>query len=85
MNYLIIFDPMAGHSEIREFQEDAIADAMRERLAAELLALERGEQREIVVLNAQNRDDLRETHARYFGDDILRTEVSRLLGNPHAA
>ncbi|HEY0380962.1 MAG TPA: hypothetical protein VGC72_02075 [Candidatus Elarobacter sp.] len=85
MNYLIIFDSLAGSSEIREYADDAITDAMRDRLAAELSSLERHEKREIVVLNAKNVDDLRETHARYFGDAALRSEVSRLLGEPPAA
>jgi hypothetical protein len=85
MNYLIIFDNLGGNSEITEYPDDAIADAMRDRLAAELSAFERKEKREIVVLNAKNLDNLRETHARYFGDAALRAEVSRLLGEPPAA
>jgi hypothetical protein len=85
MNYLIIFDNIEGVSKITEYPDDAIAEAMHDRLAAELSAFEHKEAREIVVLNAKNLDDLRETHARYFGDAALRAEVSRLLGEPPAA
>jgi hypothetical protein len=85
MNFLIVFDPVAGHSEITAYADDAIEDAMRDRLQAELGYFERGERREIVILNAKNIDDVRETHARYFGDDALRSEVSRLFGDASAA
>ena len=85
MNYLIIFDTASGTSDIQEYPDDAVDAAMRDRLRAELASLESGERREIVVLNAKNLDDLRETHARYFGDAALRSEVSRLLGDPPAA
>ena len=84
MNYLIIFDTSNGRSKIKEYPDDALADAMRERLVAELSSLENDEAREIVVLSAKNLDDLRETHARYFGDAVLRSEVNRLLGKTSA-
>ena len=85
MNYLIVFDASTGTSDIRQYPDDAVELAMKDRLRAELASLESGERREIVVLNAKNLDDLRETHARYFGDAVLRSEVSRLLGDPPAA
>lgn len=85
MNFLIVFDPSSGKSQITSYPDAAIEEAMRDRLKVELSLFERGESREIVVLNARNLDDLRETHARYFGDAVLRSEVSRLLGDPPAA
>jgi molybdopterin converting factor small subunit len=85
MNFLIVYDPATGVSEVTEYQDDATADALKDRLKAEISALERNVTREIVVLNAKNVDDLRETHARYFGDTTLRREVTRLLGSPPAA
>lgn len=81
MNFLIVFDPTTGHSVIDSFPDDALAEAMHARLEAELNALSRNDSREIVLLNAKNIDDLRETHARYFGDKVLRDELDRLLGN----
>jgi hypothetical protein len=85
MNFLIVYDLAAGRSTITEYPDAAVAEAQRSRLDAELSALASGEHREIVVLNAKSIADLRETHARYFGDDVLRAEVSRLLGVPPAA
>lgn len=85
MNFLIIFDPISGNSTIKEYADDAIAKAMRDRLSAELLAFQQGKRCEIVILNAKNVDDLRETHARYFGDAVLKAEVTRLLPDPPAA
>ena len=81
MNFLIIFDSSAGKSEILEFPDEELAGAMRARLDAELAALRQNQNREIVLLNAKNLDDLRETHARYFGDVALRAELGRLLGS----
>jgi hypothetical protein len=85
MNYLIVFDPSTGHSEITPYADEAIGEAMEARLNVEVALFERGEGREVVILNAKNIDDLRETHARYFGDDALWSEVRRVLGDLPAA
>jgi hypothetical protein len=85
MNFLIVFDVTTGQSKITEYPDGATAEVMQDRLGAELAALDSDERREIVVLNARDINDLRETHARYFGDDVLRKEVRRLLGVPPAA
>jgi hypothetical protein len=85
MNFLVTFDPLRGQSQIVEYADDEIAQAMEARLQGELHALRERQRLEIVVLNARTIDDLRRTHARYFGDDFLKEEIRRLAGDDTAA
>lgn len=80
MVYLISFDPAHGKSDVFEYPDAELNEAMQHRLRLELQALKQRESREVVVFSAKNRDDLRATHARYFGDSGLKDNIASLLG-----
>lgn len=53
-------------AKLTEFANDRIEEAQNKRLELELAALARGEDVEIVLLEAQNQAAIRKTHRRYF-------------------
>jgi hypothetical protein len=75
MIYLIQYDRRLGKVEaLREFDESRRREAERLRLELELELNNKGLSREIVLLEAANKEALHRTHNRYFADleDILR-------------
>jgi hypothetical protein len=80
MVYLISFDPASGESDVLEYPDAGLGKATEQRLQLELRALRNGVKREVVILSAKNLDDLRTTHARYFGDSGLKNNIASLLG-----
>ncbi|WP_457442917.1 hypothetical protein [Roseateles sp. P5_E4] len=67
MIYLMDFDPK--HRRLHRmtvFDDRQRLLAQEERLKLELLHLQSGEQREVVLLAAADETTLRHTHARYF-------------------
>jgi hypothetical protein len=80
MVYLISFNPADGESDVFEYQDADLDQAMQHRLRLEVQTLKQRESREVVVFSARNRDDLRATHARYFGDSGLKDNIASLLG-----
>jgi len=55
--------------EIREYSDDLRVTAEEDRLALELQRNREGVEREVVLLDAADRDALRQTHSRYFAVD----------------
>ncbi|TDQ53767.1 hypothetical protein [Actinorugispora endophytica] len=62
-NFLLVYDRSRGEL-LRETEFDNTREAMRARFAAE--DAYQGQNIEVVVLSAQSRDDLLQTHGRYF-------------------
>jgi hypothetical protein len=65
----------AGTAIWREYTDADSAKARLDRLKAETDAQRSGTPLEIVVLRARNKDDLKMTHAKYFGDAALRENI----------
>jgi len=67
MIFLITYDRCNSKlEEVKTFTNDKIGDAENQRLKLELNNLKRGIDREVVILDALNENDLRKTHRRYF-------------------
>jgi hypothetical protein len=65
--FLIEYDRRHGLlTTFKAFDDDARRDADDARLDLELSLSRRGIEREVVLLEAANEDDLRRTHRRYF-------------------
>jgi hypothetical protein len=65
--FLLVYD--RREKRLRELQPfPRRADALRARMRAEIEALGRGEDWEVVVLEAASTDVLRRTHSSYFRD-----------------
>jgi len=75
MLFLISYDRRAGTAVWTEYSDADTVKAQDDRLDAETDAQKRGIPLEIVVLRARNRDDLKMTHAKYFGDEALRENI----------
>ncbi|SCD47165.1 hypothetical protein E6P78_30980 [Streptomyces sp. A0958] len=74
-NVLVVYDRSAGRL-LREEQYDRRQDALRARFATEREFKGRSNV-EVVVLGANNRNDLLKTHARYFlGLDELAARMA---------
>ncbi len=80
MVYLISFNPANGESDVFEYSDTQLDEAMQHRLRLEIQALKQSLNREVVVMSARNLDDLRVTHARYFGDSGLKSNIANMLG-----
>jgi hypothetical protein len=66
-SFLLIYDRHVGLMSITEFAEDDRQSAVAARRAAEV----EFQGKEIVLLEAHELDDLKKTHARYFGKKAL--------------
>jgi hypothetical protein len=78
INFLLAYDRRTGALEIKEFRgENARARALAARLQTE--GRSRGTDREVVVIAADSKDELRRTHARYFQTvgDLARSAAKR--------
>lgn len=76
MIFLLTYDRSKSKlEEVRTFTNDQIVDAENQRLKLELNNLKRGIDREVVILDALNENDLRKTHRRYF------ESISQLIDN----
>jgi len=64
-HYLLVYDRAAGRV-LRERTFDSRAEALRARFEAEREHRDDGGNVEVVVLSAQSRNDLLQTHSRYF-------------------
>ncbi len=72
MIYLMDFDPKHRRlHRMKVFHDLQRPLAQDERLKWELLHLQEGEQREIVLLAAADEATLRHTHARYFNTALV--------------
>jgi hypothetical protein len=74
--FLLIFDRRVGLLSLSEFPESDRDRALTARHKAELEFVGK----EIVLLEAATRDDLRRTHARYFGRKALDTLLTTASG-----
>ena len=64
--FLIVYDQLAGQVlDLREFADAERSRALEARFELERLYLDE-EQIEVVVLGADSRADLEQTHGRYF-------------------
>lgn len=72
---LIAYDRRKAQTLVERWFEDA-TEARRERLALEIASLDQPDL-EVVLLEAQTREDVRVSHARYF--DPLAIGVDRLF------
>ncbi len=71
-NFLVIYNRRTGKSSVQEFPAGSGRQAVRERFAQE--RLHRGDPDvEIVVLSSSSREELMQTHSRYFrsAEEIL--------------
>jgi hypothetical protein len=75
MLFLISYDRRAGTANWREYPDTDAVLAQKDRFEAETDAQRRGIPLEIVVLGARHKDDLKLTHAKYFGDDVLLENI----------
>lgn len=76
MIFLLTYDRSKSKlEEVRTFTNDQIVDAENQRLKLELNNLKCGIDREVVILDALNENDLRKTHRRYF------ESISQLIDN----
>jgi hypothetical protein len=66
-SFLLVYDRHIGLMSIQEFAEDDRQSAVAARRAAEI----EFQGQEIVLLEAHSLDDLKKTHARYFGKKAL--------------
>lgn len=81
MIFLIVYDGALGEVETFEkFQDADTALADKARLEIEIDLLEKGIDREVVLLEAENEEALRKTHRRYF--ETLRQLMKKGLPAP---
>jgi hypothetical protein len=79
MIFLIRYDRKLGTAEWSDpYPDTDLHRAQEERLTAETEAATLGIPVEIVILQAVNKDDLKLTHAKYFGDEALRENIRTL-------
>jgi hypothetical protein len=64
-NYLIVYNRRTGHSDVREFPAGSGREAVKERFTQERLHRSDPDI-EVVVLSSGSRDELLQTHSRYF-------------------
>ena len=64
-NFLVIYNRRTGANTVQEFPEGCSREAIRQRFAAE--REHRGDPDiEVVVLGSSSREELEQTHSRYF-------------------
>ena len=78
MIFLIRYDRLSGKATWKEYMDADTAEVQRDRLEAEMESAHKGTPLEIVVLRARTKDDLKQTHAKYFGDEALRENIRTL-------
>jgi hypothetical protein len=67
--FLVVYDRKLHRlRELREYDASQRLQALTERLKLEILG---GSDLEVVILEAESREQLESTHARYFGSDAL--------------
>jgi hypothetical protein len=77
--FLVSYDRKSGIADWSKDYPDAEAGTVKRlRDQAENDARRRGLPLEIVVLQARSKDDLKLTHAKYFGDAALRENIRTL-------
>ncbi len=78
MIFVIKYDRKTGVSQdLGRFDEGDMAKAQELRFNCEVDARGDDPRPEIVVLSAESEDALRRSHAKYFGDDAIRTNIRR--------
>jgi len=78
MLFLVRYDRKSGIADWRQYPDAEAGAVKRDREEAEGDARRRGLPLEIVVLQARSKDDLKLTHAKYFGDEALRENIRTL-------
>ncbi len=78
MIFVIKHHRKLGTSEwIGEYADSEMQAAQQLRFDTEVASRNDEPRPEIVVLSAQTKDDLRRTHAKYFGIDEIRRNIER--------
>ena len=78
MLFLIVYDKRSAQlEELTSFTNEAFVEVSALRLEAELAAMARDQEVEIVILEAESEAVIRKTHTRYFEDlaGIVETET----------
>ncbi len=68
MIFVVVYDRKAGAVlETRRFANEQLSDAKAYRQRCELQHAARSDEVEVVILDAENEEALKQTHGRYFG------------------
>ncbi len=80
MIFVVVYDRKAGIVlEQRRFADSELSEAKRFRQRCERHHAERSDEVEVVMLDAENEEALKQTHGRYFGgaEEMLERAAKR--------